>query len=58
MDSRNSGHNTVNNDDSQGLAERLIAGACQRTVWHQGELDTPRQDWLPEEVPSITVFHT
>ncbi|NPE61375.1 formate dehydrogenase accessory sulfurtransferase FdhD [Dickeya dadantii] len=57
MDSRNSGHNTLNNDDSQGLAERLIAGACQRTVWHQGELDTPRQDWLAEEVPVALVYN-
>ncbi|WP_394804894.1 formate dehydrogenase accessory sulfurtransferase FdhD [Dickeya solani] len=47
----------MNNDDSQGLAERLIAGACQRTVWHQGELDAPRQDWLAEEVPVALVYN-
>ncbi|MCL2899246.1 formate dehydrogenase accessory sulfurtransferase FdhD [Brenneria tiliae] len=33
------------------------AGACQRTVSHQGALTQPQADWLAEEVPVALVYN-
>ncbi|ACZ74964.1 MULTISPECIES: formate dehydrogenase accessory sulfurtransferase FdhD [Dickeya] len=45
----------MNSDDSQDVAAR--SGACQRSVWRQGALDSPQQDWLAEEVPVALVYN-
>ncbi|MCL2893613.1 formate dehydrogenase accessory sulfurtransferase FdhD [Brenneria tiliae] len=33
------------------------AGACQRTVSHQGALTRPQADWLAEEVPVALIYN-